>query len=153
MWSWQLCSPKQKTVLQPDGVRLDPWIPGLHICLEKHTDYSSFSLFCKAPLQRGKWDIIILNGLRLCLQLRCLGKAVPVSFALHSVSQQILFLICHWEIILIITNSLWRLCVLQVYTVECHLKGREGRLLLAAFYQTTCTKQEKGEEGRSLLQR
>lgn len=66
---------------------------------------------------------------------------IHVSAALHNVSQHILIQIHHWELPPTISHSLWLLCFLQGYTVECHLKGWEGRLLPAALSQRTCMKQ------------
>lgn len=126
-----------------------------HICVEKHTHtHLQTHLKKRSQIQRERWnDSVILVACihvykRVYVTYVCVSRnGIPVSAALHSVSQQILIQIHHRELFPIISHSLWWLCLLQGYTVECHLKGLEGRLLLAALYQRICLKRGKRRRG------
>lgn len=126
-----------------------------YMCRETHTHtHLQTHLKKRSQIERERWnDSVILVACihvykRVYVTYVCVSRnGIPVSAALHSVSQQILIQIHHRELFPIISHSLWWLCLLQGYTVECHLKGWEGRLLLAALYQRICIKRGKRRRG------
>lgn len=132
-----LCSPKREMVLQPDGVRLDTGDtcnPGLRLCVEKHIQIIlPFVSLAETPIKHRcrererEMGCYHPQRLHSCTQV-CVCCCVsrkwdPVSAALHNVSQHTLIQIHHWELLPIISHTLWWFCLLQGYTVECHLKG------------------------------
>ncbi len=141
---------------------------GLQVCRKTHThthkarDYSQFPFSCRhiwksTAGERERWDdCVILNA---CIHVHkpvyvvyvcvCVSRNwISVSAALHNVSQHILIQIHHWELLSIISHSLWLLCLLQGYTVEYHLKGWEGSFAAGCpLSKHTCETGKGGEDG------